>query len=144
MEELMQRLNSALAAPPPPPRASRLDDIAEVEHATRDLRVGNGNLSADRVAKLFGISSSELANWLGRSRQAISKTPDADSLQTALAFFERVARARLLLKDNQAFRKWLRTPLDALENESPLQLMAQSEWQTMADFVDDLLTGAPA
>jgi uncharacterized protein (DUF2384 family) len=47
------------------------------------------------------------------------------------------------LKSDDAFRKWLRTPHSLLEDESPLHLMAQGEWQVMADYVDDMLTGAP-
>jgi hypothetical protein len=89
------------------------------------------------------VSLNQLAAWLGRSRQAVTKTPDADSLQPALNFFERVARLRLALKSDADFRKWLRTPQDLLENAAPLQLMAKGNWQVMADFVDDALTGAP-
>jgi len=54
------------------------------------LRVANGNLSAVLVAEAFGLSINELAGSLGRSRQALGKTPDADSIQNQLAFFERV------------------------------------------------------
>jgi hypothetical protein len=143
MEALMLQLNNVLGDAPPRPRPSPLDDLKEVIEATQDLRVGNGNLSAERVAKLFGVSLSELANWLGRSRQAVSKTPDADSLQATLGFFERVARLRAVVKDDEAFRKWLRTPKDTLDDESPLRLMAKGEWQAMADLADDMLTGAP-
>ncbi len=144
MEALMHQINRVLADSPPRPRPGPLDDLKAVAQSTRDLRVGNGNISADRVAKLYGVSLSELANWLGRSRQAVSKTPDADSLQIALGFFERVARLRLVGKADEAFRKWLRTPQETLDDESPLQLMAKGEWQVVADFVDDMLTGAPA
>ena len=73
----------------PAPRPSPLDQWKNVVDATKDLRVANGNLSAERVAKLFGISLSQLAGWLGRSKQTVSKTPDADSLQNALGYFER-------------------------------------------------------
>ena len=142
MEALMQQLNSALEEVSP--RHSPLDEVKEVIESTHDLRVTNGNISAGRIAKLYGVSLSELAGWLSRSRQAVTKTPDADSLQPALAFFERVARLRLGIKGgDSAFRKWLRMPNKLLEDESPLQLMAKGEWQVMADFVDDALTGAP-
>ena len=127
-----------------PPRPSPLDSMKETFEATRDLRVANGNLSAERIASLYGVSLSQLAAWLGKSRQAVNKTPDADSLQPALAYFEHVARLRLALEGDQAFRKWLRTSQDVLEDESPLELMAQGEWQVVADYVDDMLTGAPA
>ena len=124
-------------------RSSPLDTVKVVATATADLREGNGNLSAVRIARLFGVSRSQLAGWLGRTKQAVSKTPDADSLQAALGYFERVARLRLVLRNEREFRQWLRTPHELLENATPLELLAKGEWQAMADYVDDLLTGAP-
>jgi hypothetical protein len=125
------------------PRPSPLDQVKGVLAATSDLRVANGNLSADRVAKLYGIPLSQLAVWLGRTKQAVSKTPDADSLQNALSYFEHVARLRLLTKSDAEFRKWLRTPQESLENASSLEVLAKGEWQAVADYVDDILTGTP-
>jgi hypothetical protein len=141
LEAVIERLNAASSGAAP--RPSPLDQMAEVAKATQDLRTAGGNISAERVAKLYDVSLNQLAAWLGRSRQAVTKTPDADSLQPALNFFERVARLRLALKSDADFRKWLRTPQDLLENAAPLQLMAKGNWQVMADFVDDALTGAP-
>jgi Protein of unknown function (DUF2384) len=126
------------------PRPSPLDSIKQVLDATADLRTRDGNISADRVAALYGVSLSQLANWLGKSRQAVTKTPDADSLQSALAHFERVARLRAVVKTDDAFRKWLRTNSDLLDGKSPVALMAKGEGQVVADLVDDMLTGAPA
>ena len=110
MEALLEQINSALGEVSP--RHSPLDEVKEVIESTQDLRVANGNISAERLAKLYGVSLSELAGWLSRSRQAVTKTPDADSLQPALRFFERVARLRLGIKGDSAFRKWLRTPIN--------------------------------
>lgn len=124
-------------------RPSPLDQVKAVVTATADLRETNGNLSALRIAKLFGVTVSQLARWLGRSKQALSKTPDADSLQEALTYFERVARMRLVTENDAQFRKWLRVPKDILGNQSPLNLLAKGEWQIVADYVDDALTGAP-
>ncbi len=130
---------AAIAAPRPSP----LDKVRGVTAATADLRVANGNISADRVAKLYGVSMSQLAGWLGRTRQAVGKTPDADSLQSALGYFERVARLRLMTKTDAEFRKWLRASQELLGNEPPLKMLAKGEWQALADYVDDALTGAP-
>jgi Protein of unknown function (DUF2384) len=155
LERLLQEVDEVLrkASPSPkaatganreaaPPRPSPLDQVKGVMAATADLRVAKGNLSAERVAQLFGVSLSQLAAWLGRSRQALSKTPDADSLQNGLAFFEHLARMRVVVPDAE-FRKWLRMPNELLGNRSPLDVMAKGEWQLMADYVDDALTGAP-
>jgi hypothetical protein len=155
LERLLQRVDEVLRKASPPreaatrvnqeaaaPRPSPLDQLQGVTLATADLRVANGNLSAKRVAKRFGVSLSQLAAWLGRSRQALSKTPDADSLQNELAFFEHLARMQVVVP-NAEFRKWLRMPNELLGDKSPLDLMAKGEWQLMADYVDDALTGAP-
>ena len=128
---------------PEMPRSGPLDQMKEVVAATEDLRVANGNLSADLVAKLYGISSSRLAGWLGRTRQAVAKTPDADSLQPSLMFFEHVARLRLVTENEEGFRKWLRMPNSSLGGKPPLDFMASGECQAIADLVDDILTGAP-
>lgn len=126
-----------------PPRQSPLDQVKGVLETTADLREANGNLSAARVAKVFGVSVSQLAGWLGRTKQAVSKTPDADSLQDALGYFERVARLRLLTKSDAEFRKWLRMPHELLDNAPPLELLAKGQWQALADWVEGILTGAP-
>ncbi len=125
------------------PRQSALDQAAEIVNATGDLRAGSGNLSAAAVATAFGVSVSQLAGWLGRTRQALGKTPDADSLQNALGFFERVARLRAVLP-NTRLLKWLRMRNVQLDHKAPLELMAGRERQVVADLVDDMLTGAPS
>ena len=154
MERLLSKVEGVLChmrVPVPPPskgagvvaaQGSALDQVGIVLRATADLRETNGNLSAARVAKVYGVSLSQLAGWLGRTKQAVSKTPDADSLQVALGYFERVARVRLAMGDGGEFRKWLRTPHELLNHAPPLALMAKGHWQEMADYVDDLLTGA--
>jgi hypothetical protein len=125
------------------PRLSPLDQIKEAVAATSDLRAPSGKLSAQAVANAFRVTLSELAGWLGRSRQAINKTPDADSLQDGLSFFERVARLRTVLSKDD-FLKWLRMRNRALDDKQPLELLASGKGQVVADLVDDMLTGAPA
>ena len=130
-------------SPETTPRPSPLDQVKEIVNATGDLRVASGNLSADAVAEAFGVSLSQLADWLGRSRQALHKTPDADSVQNELGFFERVARLRAVVS-KEGFLKWLRMPHRQLDGKKPLELLADGGRQVVADLVDDLLTGAPA
>lgn len=126
-----------------PPRPSPLDQVKELVEATGDLRTANGKLSASAVATAFGVSLSQLAGWLDRSRQALSKTPDAPSVQDELAFFERVARLRAVLP-KAGFLKWLRMSNTELDDKPPLELLAKGERQVVADLVEDMLTGAPA
>lgn len=128
---------------PAPPRTSPLDQVGAILKATEDLRADSGRLSAKEIAPVFGLKDSELARFLGKSRQSVFKTPDAEGLQDALGYFERVARLRTVIKDDVNFRKWLRTSNPALEKKRPLDLLEGGSWQILADFVDDILTGSP-
>lgn len=141
LESLIGLLRSAVGQKTP--RPGPLDEVQQLVQATEDLRTSNGNLSAELIAKVYGVSLSELAGWLRKSRQTVSKTPDADALQAPLGYFERVARLRAVVKTDAGFRKWLRTANDHLDNESPLELLRKGEWQVLTDYVDDLLTGSP-
>ena len=125
------------------PRPSALEQVHAIIAATKDLRTPGGNLSAAAVAKLFGVSLSRLAKWLGRTRQAVSKAPDAASLQGELSHFERIARLRAVLGNSNDFRKWLRMANQQLDGRTPLQMLDEGRWQVVADLVDDMLTGSP-
>ena len=137
---------SASASPhasPTRPARQGMDAVQAVVQATADLRTPGGNLSAQAVADAFGVSLNQLANWLGRTRQALSKTPDADSLQDGLTAFEQVARLRTVLAP-EAFRKWLRMPNGQLDGTKPLDLLATGrERAIVAGLVEDMLTGMP-
>jgi DNA-binding NarL/FixJ family response regulator len=49
------------------------------------LRNDNGRLDAKRIAERLGVSVAALAQAIGKQRQTVNKTPDADDLQPALA-----------------------------------------------------------
>lgn len=120
-----------------------LGEVPGIVAATAGLRAESGRLSAKRVAAAFGISSAELAEKiLGRSRQAVSKTDDAESLQQALRPFEKVARLLAVL-DPADFLKWLRMPNAQLEDDSPLDLIRGGKVRIIADLAHDMLVGNP-
>ena len=81
------------------------------------------------MAKLYGVSLSQLAKWLGRSRQTLTKTPHADSLQGDLSYFERIARLHLVL-GNSNFRKWLRL-MHAIESDFFCMACARGQTKAM-------------
>jgi hypothetical protein len=117
-----------------------LVELRSVVAATADLRTASGRLSARKVADTFGLPLAELSRLLKRSRQAVSKTADAESLQPALASFEGVARLRAILSEDD-FRRWLRMPNDQLDNLSPLDVIRGGQAGEIADLVEDMLTG---
>lgn len=125
------------------PVGSTLDDLKEVMAITQDLREDGGKLSAKKVAKLFGLSLRGIAQLLNKTPQALSKTPTTDTIQVELGFFERISRLRLVLKSNASFRKWLNMGNAALGGKQPMEFLQNRKWQALADFVDDILTGAP-
>ncbi len=130
----------------PAERAERTDHLSELKRvieATEDLRAKSGKLSADNVASVFGLSVAELAALVGRTRQTASKTPDADSLQPLLQPFERVARVRAVLSQDD-FRKWLHLANDELNGRTPLEEIRQGKIAVVADLIEDMLTGSPS
>jgi len=124
------------------PRRDPLGQITSVVRATADLRTKSGRLSANRVAEVFGLSVAEVAKILRASRQAVSKTPDAQALQEGLRSFERIARLRTVLPPED-FRKWLNIPRPDLGGRPPLDLVRARKASVIADLVEDVLTGAP-
>jgi hypothetical protein len=124
------------------PQPSMLDKMQKVLDVTKDLRSDSGKLSAKLIADLYKVPQTDLANWLGKKKQGISKTPDADSLQKSLEYFERIARLRIALSDED-FRKWLRMRNELLDGATPLELIAQGKLQLVVDFVADMITGSP-
>lgn len=127
---------------PPPPRPSELDNLRCVAEVTRDLRDRRGNLSATKIAHLFGIKLNRLAHWLGQTSSVVSRNPSASFLQPGLMYFERISWLRIVLRD-QAFRRWLRSPNPNLGNETPLNWLDDARLQNVVDLVHEMLTGSP-
>ena len=120
-----------------------LGDLKGVIDATSELRSESGRLSARKIAEAFGISIAELAEKiLGKKRQTVAKTDDAESLQAGLRPLEHIARLRAVL-DISDFRKWLRMSNSQLDGDTPLDLIRQKEAQTVADLAHDMLVGNP-
>jgi hypothetical protein len=120
-----------------------LSEAKEVIKATKPLLAGSGRLSAPAVAKAFGISTAKLGELIGKSRQALAKTPDAPSIQSDLHPFERIARLRSVLTETQ-FRAWLHRPNRQLGEATPLNLIGDKRAQVVADLADDMLLGTPS
>lgn len=119
-----------------------LGELASVIAATSTLRAESGRISAKKVAAAFGLSLAELASLLGRSRQAVSKTHDAESLQEGLAPFGRVARLRTVLSDDD-FRAWLHMPNEQLDGRSPWAVIRSGSVEAVAELAEDMLSGSP-
>jgi Protein of unknown function (DUF2384) len=131
------------AIEPDRPQPSMLDKMQKVLDTTKDLRSDRGNLSAKLISDLYEIPTTQLARWLGKTKQTLFKTPDADSVQAGLEYFERIARLRVAMSDAD-FRKWLRTADPLLDDKTPLELIFSEKGQVVADLVADMITGRPS
>jgi hypothetical protein len=125
-----------------PPVADPLGKLKSIIAATADLRTDSGRLSAQRTAEAFGLSLAEMAGLIGRSRQAVSKTVDAESLQAALVPFERIARLRATLSGGE-FLRWLRMPNEQIDGLSPLDAVRDGKVAEIAALAEDMLSGNP-
>lgn len=103
----------------------------------------SGRLSADAIRKLFGVTLTQLCEWIGKKKAAVSKTPDAASLQEDLRPLAGVALMRLMLGGDEKFRIWLNTSNELLERKSPLHWIANGKTLEVSEFVQDALTGQP-
>lgn len=119
-----------------------IGEARQVIEATRGLRSASGRLSADLVAKAFGLKQARLARILGRHRATVAKTPDAASLQAKLRPFERIARLRAVFSP-ESFLAWLNRANPHLDDLSPLEAIEAGHLEAVADFTENMLTGAP-
>jgi len=103
----------------------------------------SGRLSADAIRKLYGVTLTQLCDWIGKKKAAVSKTPDAASLQDDLRPLAGVALMRLMVGSDEKFRIWLNTANELLERKSPLHWIADGKTLEVSDFVQDALTGQP-
>lgn len=115
----------------------------KVVRSSAALRASSGRLSAKAIAEAFGLSVAALASLLGTSRQRLSKTPDANALQSVLSPFERVFRLRSVIPQAE-FAAWLRLANPQLDGATPFECLEQGETDVVADLVESMLTGHPS
>ena len=109
-----------------------------------ELHARSGRLDAKRVADFFGIAPSKFAKILGRSPQALHKTPDAESLQKHLAVFARIATSLLsVFGGKEQARMWLNSPNPDLDETRPIELVEQKKPEVVAELLEDALLGHP-
>lgn len=110
----------------------------------------SGRLDGKKIAKFFGITAREVADIVGVSRQAISKTPDSKGIQDQLRPFEEITRGMLAVDyDPALFLQWLNTPSDDLPEVdgrplAPIDVIKRGHPQVVAAMVENSLTGHPA
>jgi hypothetical protein len=124
------------------PAADPLGRLKGVIAATADLRADSGRLSARRVAQAVGLPLSQLAAAIGKPRQTLWKTDDAEAIQEQLRPFERIARLRAVLSERD-FRTWLNMANDPLDGRTPIDVVRGGQAGVVADLAEDMLSGSP-
>jgi len=105
----------------------------------------SGRVDARRIAEFFGFSLAELARMLGRSPQAVHKTPDAPALQDKLSVLVRIATAlTTLFGTAQKARIWLNAPNPDLDKARPIELLKTRKAEVVGDLLEDALLGHPS
>jgi hypothetical protein len=124
-------------------RAARPERAVRVPNA--DLRSERGRLSIKPIATLFGMDVIEIGRLIGRdNKAALSKTPDARSLQELLQPFADIALLRAADFGDEEFRKWLNTPNEHMRNRAPMDWIRDGRIHDVGGFVMGILTGEPS
>ena len=109
-----------------------------------------GRLDGGKIAKLFGMSTAEMGNVCGVSKQSFHANPTSKGIQEKLEPLAKSARGVLWCGgDESKFKTWLNQPNpDFPEFDgkpmSPLDLIRMGHAQVIADKVQNLLTGHPS
>ncbi len=103
----------------------------------RKLTDTRGRYDAIKVAQAIDWEQQEIAHFLGKDPSFISKNPVSPSFQDALAGLASLygRLVELTGNDTAAAVAWLRTPIVALNNQSPKKLLLESR----PDVVENLL-----
>jgi CheY-like chemotaxis protein len=134
--ELRLRINRATA------RTAKVIETWSVGELRSDA---SGRLDAALIAKHLGWKLTDLSRALGRSVQAVHKTPDAPALQQRLEKLERAVllARRLVSADAVEFRKWLNTPSPDLDEQKPGELLLEKP-DVVVQWLEDAALGHPA
>ena len=114
-------------------------------HTVPHLHASIGRLDAREVSTLYGVSLAALARALGRSEQAVHKTPTSAGIQPALHVYERIAAILLRLTGSETgLRTWMQASNPELEDETPMTLLMNGEGEVVAELLEGVLRGDPA
>lgn len=109
----------------------------------RKLTDAHGRYDAIKMAHAFDWEQKEIARFLDKDPSSISKNPVSPSYQDALArlasLFDRVVE--LTGDDTAAAIAWLRTPIRALDNQSPKKLLLEDQSEVVENLVREYETG---
>lgn len=104
--------------------------IAFMEEATRVHELGH--LSDEDLARATGAAPSTVRAWLSHSRSPSGAR--AERLAELSALVERLAR----VVEPSYIAVWMRKPIDALDDEKPLDVIARGDYKRVARLISAL------
>ncbi len=94
----------------------------------REVLDSSGRYDAAKFARYLDWDQSDIARYLGKDRSAVSARPTAPSFQDHLAQLAAVIREALeFVGSDSLLRAWLRTPVRALGDRSPKELILANQ-----------------
>ncbi len=104
----------------------------------------SGRADARLLAEFFQIPLAAVARIVGRSPQAVNKTPDARAIQGKLNVLVRIATSlKTAFGSPDEYRVWLSAPHEDLDNVAPLDLITEGKAEVVAHLLEDALLGHP-
>ena len=110
----------------------------------REFTDPQGRFDAMKIASVLDWEQREIARFLGKDPSTVSKNPAAQSYQDALARLVGLFRKIVELtsrSDVGAAVAWLRTPIWALDNQSPKALLIDQQMPIVERLVREYDTG---
>ena len=109
----------------------------------RDATDENGRYEAAKIADLLDWTINDLAQYLGRDASTISRFGASAVHQEKLAALAYLAQGvfEIMREDLRTTRAWFRTPIRALDNTSPRQLIPSGNLRRVSSLVEESHSG---
>jgi transcriptional regulator with XRE-family HTH domain len=115
-----------------------------LEHTILETHNRKGDFDALKMAKVLAVSNSEMAQIVGVSRQALSKTPTSSRLQPALQHLDGLlVRLKTLTGSLENTRIWLKTGHPDFAGKAPLEYLLEGNIEAVEDLVEAIEMGLP-
>lgn len=115
-----------------------------LEHTILEAHNRQGDFDALKMAKVLAIPNNQMAQILGVSRQALSKTPTSSRLQPALQRLDHLlVRLKHLTGSLENTRVWLKTGHPDFGGKAPLEYLLKGNVEAVEDLVEAIEMGLP-
>lgn len=109
----------------------------------REATDENGRYDAAKIAHLLDWTVSDIARYLGRDASTISRFGASPVHQEKLAALASLTQEvfEIMREDLRATRAWFRTPIRALDGESPQHLILSGNFGRVSSLIEESRSG---